>query len=104
MADALQLEEQIKELELISQYSRKLSISFSRNAPRILIAMTVYFVMELRCALLESADVTIQKCVTMDLPAQLASVTKLLVCASINPNALNQDKLAYVLNLQGNVN
>jgi hypothetical protein len=67
--------------------------------------MTVYFVMVLRRALLANADVMTQKFVTMDLPAQSTFATKLLVCASIKTShALHHGKVAYALNLQGNVN
>jgi len=61
MEDALQLEAAIRELELIGKSSRLMSnFSSVRIVPRILIAMTVYFVTVLRRAMPESASVVLQ--------------------------------------------
>ena len=83
-----------------------MSIFFSvRLVPRILIAMTVYFVMVLRCAMQEPASVVLQSLVAMDLPVQLTPVMKLLTRATIyKRHAMNQAKVVYALNQQGYVN
>jgi len=61
MEDALQLGAAIRELELIGKSSRLMSnFSSVRIVPRILIAMTVYFVTVLRRAMPESASVVLQ--------------------------------------------
>jgi hypothetical protein len=51
--------------------------------------------------MLESANLVLQSSVTMDLPAQMTSATRLLVCASIlSKRARNQALLANAVNLQ----
>ncbi len=101
MEDALQLVAAIVELELIGKSSRIMSTFFSvKIVFRILTVMMAYFVTVLKLVLLESADLVMQKLVTMDSPAQLTPVVWLVMRASIKPSvlelALNQQGCVHV--------
>ena len=99
--DVAQQEAAIREHESINLNSKLMSILFLLLVPRILIAMTVYFVTVLRFVMLGSVWLVIRHLVMMEKAALSTSAMRLLKRATMNPNVA---KMIFALNLPGNVN